>query len=392
MVTATIAAHVVLADGTIFPGESFGAEGSATGEAVFSTSPTGYEEALTDPSFFGQVLVLTSPEIGNVGVNGEDAESRDGNPTVRGLIARKLSLTAANYRAREPLAVWLARHGVIGVQGVDTRRLTHHLRDHGSQMAAFGTAPVAELLAAARAAPSMAGQDLVPHVTPREPYTFTEGLGRWQVGPTPPARPKKARVVVYDLGTKKNILRHLVELGCELTVVPATFPAAEALALRPDGIFLSNGPGDPAAAREVIAVVRSLLSTRAQVPVFGICLGHQLLALALGARTFKLPFGHRGINQPVLDLASGKVEITAQNHGFCVDDASLPDDVVVTHVHLNDRTVEGLATRDGQAMSVQFHPEAAAGPHDSAGFFQRFLAAMDATAGRLAHVGESATE
>lgn len=387
------AAHVVLADGTVFAGESFGAEGVATGEAVFSTASTGYEESLTDPSFFGQVLVLTSPEIGNVGVNGEDAESRDQRPTVRGLIARKLSHTAANYRAREPLGAWLARHGVVGVQGVDTRRLTHHLRDHGSQMAAFGTGPVEALLGAARAAPSMAGQNLVPHVTPGEPYTFVEDLGAWRTRPQPAARGRRARVVVYDLGTKKNILRHLVELGCALTVVPATFPAAEALALAPDGIFLTNGPGDPAAAVEVIDVVRELLKTRERAPVFGICLGHQLLALALGARTFKLPFGHRGVNQPVLELATGRVEITAQNHGFCVEEASLPDDVQVTHVHLNDRTVEGLATRDGHAMSVQFHPEAAAGPHDSARFFDRFLRAIDAAGERrLAHVGGAATE
>ncbi len=384
-------AHIVLADGTAFPGESFGAEGIGTGEAVFSTAPTGYEESLTDPSFFGQLLVLTSPEIGNVGVNGEDAESRDQRPTVRGLIARKLSHTASNYRAREPLSAWLARHGVVGVQGVDTRRLTHHLRDHGSQMAAFGTGPLEALHEAARAAPSMVGQNLVPHVTPREPYAFTEDLGAWRTRPQA-AGGRSRRVVVYDFGTKKNILRNLVERGCELTVVPATFPADEALALAPDGVFLTNGPGDPAAAVDVIAVVRDLLKTRERAPVFGICLGHQLLALALGARTFKLPFGHRGVNQPVLDVATGRVEITAQNHGFCVDEASLPEGVRVTHVHLNDRTVEGLSTRDGLAMSVQFHPEAAAGPHDSTRFFDRFIDAVDAAADRrLAHVGGAAT-
>ncbi len=391
-------AHLVLADGAVFVGEAFGAPGIATGEVVFSTAATGYEESLTDPSFFGQVLVFTSPEIGNVGVNGEDAESRDGRPSVRGIVTRKVSLLPSNHRAREPLGDWLARHGVVGVTGVDTRALTHHLREHGSQSAALGTGPVEVLLEAARSAPSMAGQNLIPQVTPREPYRFAEGLGVWGVaGTRPPPEPGAgAHVVVYDFGTKKNILRHLVALGCTVTVVPATTSAAEALALRPDGIFLSNGPGDPAAAVEVVEIVRTLLTTRADVPVFGICLGHQLMALALGARTYKLKFGHRGINQPVLHVASQRVEITAQNHGFCVDSATLPAGVQVTHTHLNDRTNEGLRTDDGYAMSVQFHPEAAAGPHDSARFFASFTEAIASARARrvaaeLAHVGSPAT-
>ncbi len=369
-------AYLVLADGTVFEGEGFGASGIAVGEAVFSTAPTGYEESLTDPSFYGQVLVLTTPEIGNVGINGEDAESRDGAPTVRALVVRHLSRIPSNYRAKESLGDWLARHGVVGISGVDTRKLTHHLREHGSQNAAIGTADIETLRTRAREAPSMAGQNLVPFVTPKSSYRFEEGRGAWASGPNATAT-KRKRVAVYDFGTKKNILRHLVDLGCDVTVLPATTSADDCLALAPDGVFLSNGPGDPAAATTEIGIVRDLVE-RAKVPVFGICLGHQLLALALGAKTFKLKFGHRGVNQPVMDTATQKVEITAQNHGFCVDSSTLPEGVSATHVHLNDRTNEGLVTRGGRVASVQFHPEAAAGPHDSAGFFRRFLEAMDA--------------
>jgi carbamoyl-phosphate synthase small subunit len=369
-------AYLVLADGTVFEGEAFGAPGVALGEVVFSTASTGYEESLTDPSFFGQVLVLTTPEIGNVGINGEDAESRDGAPTVRGLVVRHLSRVASNYRSKETLGDWLARHGVVGISGIDTRKLTHHLREHGSQNAALGTADVETLRTRAREAPSMAGQNLVPFVTPKASYRFEEGRGAWTSGATVTATERK-RVAVYDFGTKKNILRHLVDLGCEVTVLPATTSAEDCLSLAPDGIFLTNGPGDPAAATAEIGIVRDLVE-RTKVPVFGICLGHQLLALALGAKTFKLKFGHRGVNQPVMDTATQKVEITAQNHGFCVDSSTLPEGVSATHVHLNDRTNEGLVARGGRVASVQFHPEAAAGPHDSAGFFRRFLEAMDA--------------
>jgi len=364
-------AHLVLADGTVLEGESFGAAGTAIGEAVFSTPATGYEESITDPSFYGQVLVLTSPEIGNVGITLEDAESRDGAPKIRALVTRSLSPIPSSYRSRESLETYLARHGVVGITGVDTRHLTHHLRTHGSQACAVGTAPVDELLSAARGAPSMEGANLLPFVSPAEAYSFAEGRGAW--GDAPPPEGFRPRVAVLDFGTKKNILRHLVDLGCELTVLPASTTAAEVLALDPDGIFLTNGPGDPAAATDAIETVRALLGKR---PLYGICLGHQLLGLALGARTFKLKFGHRGVNQPVLDVRTGRVEITAQNHGFCVDAETLPEGAVKTHEHLNDRTLEGFEVPSLRAASVQFHPEAAAGPHDSAGFFGRFLGAM----------------
>lgn len=374
-------AHLVLADGTVFEGESFGAEGMVTGEAVFSTPATGYEESITDPSFYGQVLVLTSPEIGNVGITHEDAESRDGAPKIRALVTRSLSPLPSNRRSEETLSAYLERHGVVGITGVDTRALTHHLRSHGSQACAVGTAPVDELRREASAAPSMNGQNLVTFVTPRESYTFTEGHGALQsplaVTPLEGPRPK---VVVLDFGTKKNILRSLVDLGCDVTVMPAHTSASDVLAQDPDGIFLTNGPGDPAAATDVVATVKELLGKR---PLYGICLGHQLLGLALGARTFKLTFGHRGVNQPVVDLRTQKVEITAQNHGFCVDTATLPPSAVPTHRHLNDGTLEGLEVPGLFAASVQFHPEAAAGPHDSSGFFGRFLETMRAH--RLAH-------
>ncbi len=374
-------AHLVLADGTVFEGESFGAEGMVTGEAVFSTPSTGYEESITDPSFYGQVLVLTSPEIGNVGITHEDAESRDGAPKIRALVTRALSPVPSNRRSEETLSDYLARHGVVGITGVDTRALTHHLRSRGSQACAVGTASLDELRREASAAPSMNGQNLVTFVTPRESYTFSEGHGALQsplaVTPLEGPRPK---VVVLDFGTKKNILRSLVDLGCDVLVMPAHTSASDVLAQDPDGIFLTNGPGDPAAATDVVATVKELLGKR---PLYGICLGHQLLGLALGARTFKLTFGHRGVNQPVVDLRTQKVEITAQNHGFCVDTDTLPPSAVPTHRHLNDGTLEGLEVPELFAASVQFHPEAAAGPHDSSGFFGRFLEAMRAR--RLGH-------
>jgi carbamoyl-phosphate synthase small subunit len=363
-------AWLVLADGTIFPGAPFGARGETTGEAVFTTTMTGYEEVLTDPSYYGQIVTMTAPQIGNVGVNAADTEAVDSKPRVAGFVVRDASPAPSSWRSEESLDAYLARHGVVGITEVDTRKLTRHLRDKGSQNGAIGTTSPDALLRAARAAPDMSGLDLVRAVSPRERYTWTEGRGAWA---TSPARPAAHHVVAIDYGTKRNILRCLVDAGCKLTVVPAKTSAKDILALSPDGIFLSNGPGDPAAVTYAIDTIRDLVG---KAPLFGICLGHQLLGLALGGKTYKLKFGHRGANQPVKDLATGRVEITTQNHGFCVDLGTLPASVRSTHVHLNDGTSEGLAAPDLRAFSVQYHPEAAAGPHDALYLFDRFTAAM----------------
>ncbi len=367
-------AHLVLADGTTFEGFSFGAKGTTTGEAVFTTTMTGYQEVLTDPSYCGQLVVMTAAEIGNTGINADDTEAIDGKPRVAGFVIRDLSPVASNWRSTSTLPEYLEKHGIVAISDVDTRRLTRHLRDHGAQNGAIGTEPVATLLERAKNAPDMNGLDLVQKVTPREPYTWTEGRGVWST--TGKAKTAKHHVVVIDFGIKRNILRCLVDSGCRVTAVPARTPPAEILALNPDGIFLSNGPGDPAAVEYGIATIRDLLGKR---PIFGICLGHQLLAHAVGGKTYKLKFGHRGANQPVHDLETGRVEITTQNHGFAVDIASLPKHVKSTHLHLNDGTSEGLAVDGSRAFSVQYHPEAAAGPHDSLYLFERFTDLMSAT-------------
>ncbi len=367
-------AWLVLADGTTFEGRPFGARGTSTGEAVFTTTLTGYQEVLTDPSYCGQIVTMTAPEMGNVGVNAEDPEAVGNRPRVAGFVVRSASPVASNWRSESTLDAYLEHHGVVGITDVDTRKLTRHLRDKGSQNAALGTDSPEALLTRARSAPDMNGLDLVREVTPKERYAWTEGRGAW--APSPPLAPTH-HVVVLDYGIKRNILRCLVDSGCKLTVVPASTTAADVLALKPDGIFLSNGPGDPSAVGYAVDTLKGLVGKK---PIFGICLGHQLLGLALGAKTYKLKFGHRGANQPVKDLATGRIEITTQNHGFCVDLSTLPQGARSTHVHLNDGTSEGLAVDALSAFSVQYHPEAAAGPHDSLYLFERFTAAMQKSA------------
>jgi len=357
-------AHLVLADGTRFSGLAFGASKTAIGEAVFTTGMTGYEEVLTDPSYCGQIVTMTAPQIGNTGINLEDAEAR--GPALRAFIVRELSEVTSNWRTVESLDAYLKKERIVGLSGVDTRTLTRHIRDVGAQMAAVGTEDPATLHDRAKAAPPMIGQNLTGEVTTSETFEWTEGSGVWAETRqnTPPWH-----VVAVDFGVKLNILRCLVDEGCKVTVVPATATADEILAHDADGVFLSNGPGDPAAVTQGIETVRGLLGKR---PLFGICLGHQLMSLALGGETYKLKFGHRGLNQPVKDLKTGRVEITTQNHGFCVDVDSLKDKCSLTHLHLNDDTCEGIEHLETGAFSVQYHPEAAAGPHDSRYLFRRF--------------------
>jgi carbamoyl-phosphate synthase small subunit len=311
---------------------------------------------------------MTAPQIGNTGINEEDPESVDSAPQVAGFVIRDPSEMASSWRATETLDAYLSRHGVVAIGGVDTRRLTRHIRDIGAQNGCIGDEPPHVLVERARAAPAMEGLDLVSRVSPAKAYEFYESSGVWALSPAPSGG-ERPHVVAIDYGAKRNILRCLVDAGCRVTAVPAKSSAQEVLALAPDGIFLSNGPGDPAALDYAVSTIRELLGTR---PMFGICLGHQLLARALGAKTYKLKFGHRGLNQPVKDLDTGRIEITLQNHGFVVDVGSLGKLARTTHVHLNDATSEGLEARDARAFSVQYHPEAAAGPHDALYLFDRF--------------------
>jgi carbamoyl-phosphate synthase small subunit len=366
-------AWIALADGTVFEGRAAGAtDVDAIGEVVFTTGMTGYQEVLTDPSYCGQIVVMTAPEIGNTGANFEDDEAE--RPWVAGLVVHELSSISSNWRSRETLDAYLARHRVAAIEAVDTRALTRHIRDHGAQMAVIGGGAVETLVAKAKGAPPMAGRDLTGEVTARESYVWSEGSCELAGGGEDAAATH--HVVAIDLGVKQNILRCLVDHGCRVTVVPATTSAAEILAHEPDGVFVSNGPGDPAAVEHGIATVRELVGKK---PLFGICLGHQMLALALGGSTYKMKFGHRGLNHPVKDLRTGKVEITTQNHGFAVDVDSLAGKCEVTHVHLNDGTCMGLEHTESGAFSVQYHPEASAGPHDARYLFRRFVSRMDGT-------------
>jgi len=354
-------ALLVLADGEVFEGEAIGhapGQGVAVGEVVFNTAMTGYQEIITDPSYAGQMITFTCPHIGNYGVNGDDDESSA--PACRGVIVRDFARLPSSWRATDDLAAFLRRHGVPGIAGVDTRRLTRHIREAGSMPGAFGTVGEADLLAAARREGGTEGRDLVAEVTTEDPYM----VGRADA---------PYFVVAYDFGIKTSIVRHLNEVGCLVEVVPATTPAAEVIAREPDGVFLSNGPGDPSAVEGARDNVRQLLG---ELPMFGICLGHQIMGLALGAGTFKLRFGHHGGNHPVRHLPSGRVEITSQNHNYAVEATTLPEVSVVTHLNLNDGDVEGVCSASLRAFSVQYHPEAGPGPHDAGYLFGEFTSLM----------------
>ena len=365
-------AILALSDGRVFEGTTFGARGEIGGEVVFNTSMTGYQEVLTDPSYYGQMVVMTYPLIGNYGINSEDFESERIHLTA--FIVKELSSISSNWRSQGTLNEFLTKNNVIGMQGVDTRALTRHIRKSGAQQAIISTEinDPKKLISKANELPSLEGRDLVKEVTCKAPYDWSEGEWDLKNGKTSfkkTERSKKYFIVAYDYGIKKNILRKLAQAGCQIKVVPASMKAEDVLSMKPNGVFLSNGPGDPAAVKYALENVKYLIG---KIPIFGICLGHQILSLALGARTYKLKFGHHGGNQPVLNLKTRKVEITAQNHGFSVDATSLMDDCCVTFTNLNDNTVEGIRHKSLPVLSIQHHPEASPGPQDSSYLFKEF--------------------
>ncbi|MAV33983.1 MAG: carbamoyl phosphate synthase small subunit [Planctomycetaceae bacterium] len=380
-------AKLALQDGTIFVGSSFGALGEVDGEVVFNTSMTGYQEILTDPSYRGQIVTMTYPEIGNYGINQEDVESH--KPHLAGFLVRENSRIESNFRSQGSLDDYLRHHGIVGAAEIDTRKLVRHIRSLGAMNGVLSTVDLNEqsLVEKAQASPGLVGRDLVREVVPSEPRHWNEGLSTWASFSERDDSSDRARngesesaphVVALDYGMKWNIARHLTHEGLRVTVLPGTASSDDVLAQNPDGIFLSNGPGDPEPLEYAIQAIRGLLGKR---PIFGICLGHQLFGLACGAQTFKLKFGHRGANQPVLDLNNGRVEITSQNHGFAIEEASLPSSLEITHRNLNDNTIAGLRHRELPAFSVQFHPEASSGPHDSQYLFRQFREIVCATPG-----------
>ena len=376
-------AVLVLRDGRVFRGEALGAQGETAGEVIFNTAMSGYQEILTDPSYRGQIVTMTYPLIGNYGCNDEDVESR--RPWVNGLIVKEASPYPSSWRSRISLDQYLKNHGIVGLQGIDTRALTRHLRDHGSQdgIISSSSLDVDRLSERVRALPQIVGQDLVKDVTVERPLGWSEGEWKLDRGYTPPP-PARFRVVAYDAGIKLNILRQLRTAGCDVVVVPASTSAAGVLEHKPDGVFVSNGPGDPEGVPYLIESVRTLIG---KVAIFGICLGHQIIGLAAGGRTYKLPFGHHGANHPVRDLATGRIEITSQNHNFAVDPTSVAGGGwEPTHVNLNDDTCEGLRHRELPVFCVQYHPEASPGPHDANYLFGRFTDLM-ASVKRAPHGG-----
>ncbi len=366
---AGMRAVLVLADGTCFEGKGFGAEGETIGEVVFNTSMTGYQEILTDPSYKGQIVTMTSSQIGNYGVNPEDVESNKG-PKVEGFVVKEYLYFPSNWRSEGSLGDYLIRHNIVGIEGIDTRALARHIRNFGAQMGIISTTDTEprSLLEKVRAHPGIGGLDLVKEVTSSEPFKWNEGMWKWGEG-SPEAQPKPLRIVVYDFGVKLNILRRLVDNGFEVIAVPALTPPEEVLEMNPDGVLLSNGPGNPESVTYGVEAAKKIMGRK---PLFGICLGHQLMGLALGGRTYKLKFGHHGGNHPVMDLETGEVEITTQNHNYCVDVKGLGDKVVMTHKNLYDGTEEGMRHVELPIYSVQHHPEAGPGPNDASHIFGRF--------------------